>query len=99
MKNITLLGINARFTHSNLALLYIRESIIDLDYKTVILEENINQDKFKILSSILESEPDILAISVYIWNRDLVKFIVSSIKRLYPEIKVVLGGPDRKSVV
>lgn len=94
MKNITLLGINARFTHSNLALLYIRESIIDLDYKTVILEENINQDKFKILSSILESEPDILAISVYIWNRDLVKFIVSSIKRLYPEIKVVLGGPE-----
>lgn len=94
MKNITLLGINARFTHSNLALLYIRQSISDLGYETVLLEENINQNKFKILSLVLESNPDVLAISVYIWNRDIVQFIVSSIKRLYPEIKIVLGGPE-----
>jgi anaerobic magnesium-protoporphyrin IX monomethyl ester cyclase len=94
MKNITLLGINARFTHSNLALYYIRESIKDLDFNIVLIEESINQNKFKILAEIVNSNPDIIAISTYIWNKDIVEFLVSSLKTISPSLKIVLGGPE-----
>jgi len=94
MKNITLLGINARYTHSNLALYYIRESIIDLDFNLVILEESINQKGLNILALVMNTRPDVLAISTYIWNREIVEFLLSSLKRLAPAIKIVLGGPE-----
>lgn len=94
MKNITLLGINARFTHSNLALFYIRESIKDLGFKVVHLEESINQNKFNILAQVIKTVPDVVAISTYIWNREIVDFLVTSLKRIAPTIKVVLGGPE-----
>ena len=94
MKNITLLGINARFTHSNLALFYMRQAISDLGFNVVHVEESINQDKFKILAQVVASKPDIVAISTYIWNREIVDFLVSSLKKIKAEIKIVLGGPE-----
>ncbi len=94
MKNITLLGINARYTHSNLALFYMREAIVDLPYKVNLSEESINQDKFKILANLVETEPQIVAISTYIWNREIVEFLLTSLKKINPEIIVVLGGPE-----
>lgn len=94
MKNITLLGINARFTHSNLALFYIRESIKDLGFNIVHLEESINQNRFNILAQVIKTNPDVLAISTYIWNREIVEFLVTSLRRISPTIKIVLGGPE-----
>ncbi len=94
MKNITLLGINSRFTHSNLALYYIRESIKDLGFNLVHLEESINQNKLNILAQVMKTVPDVLAISTYIWNREIVDFLVTSLKRISPKIKIVLGGPE-----
>ncbi len=94
MKRITLLGINARYTHSNLALYYIRESISDLAYNIVQIEESINQDKFKILAEVVASKADVLAISTYIWNRDIVEFLLTSLKQIKPSIRIVLGGPE-----
>lgn len=94
MKNITLLGINARFTHSNLALYYIRESVKDLELNIVHLEESINQNRFNILAQVLKTGPEVVAISTYIWNREIVEFLVTSLKRISPNIIIVLGGPE-----
>ncbi len=94
MKKITLLGINARFTHSNLALFYLKMAIEDLPYQVSHLEESINQDKFKILAKVVKSQADILAISTYIWNRDIVTFIFTALKKISPQTIVVLGGPE-----
>ena len=94
MKNITLLGINARYTHSNLALFYMREAINDLGFDIVHIEESINQDKFKILAQVVASNPDVVAISTYIWNGEITEFLVTSLKRILPRIKIVLGGPE-----
>lgn len=94
MKKITLLGINSRFTHSNLALFYLKRAIEDLPYQVSHLEESINQDRFKILANVIKSKADVLAISTYIWNRDIVDFIITTLKKISPKTIIVIGGPE-----
>lgn len=94
MKKITLLGINSRYTHSNLALHYLQRAICDLPYNVCLLEVSINQDKFKILAELIETKPDVVAISTYIWNRTIVEFLLTSLKAIASNAIIVLGGPE-----
>ena len=94
MQKVLLLGINARYTHSNLAIRYIRNNIKHLPVETTLREVTINQSISEILEIIWQDMPDILAISVYIWNSELVKKIILDIKKILPELKLVLGGPE-----
>ena len=73
IKKILLLGINARFTHSNLAIRYLRNYISDLPFKIVLKEISINCSLLEILAILYEEKPEIIGISVYIWNSEIVK--------------------------
>lgn len=94
MNKILLLGINARYTHSNPSLLYLKSSISDLEVYCSITEFTIGESPENILKEIIFRKPDLLAISVYIWNSFHVKSILKKIKVSCPEIKIVLGGPE-----
>ena len=94
MKKLLLVGINARYTHSNLALRYLRNFVADLEYKTEISEFSINQDILEILEQIAIKQPDILAFSVYIWNTKVITSILPEIKKILLDSKVILGGPE-----
>lgn len=94
MNKVLLLAINARYTHSNLAVRYLRNFTCDLDYKIKIKELSINQPFWKILDTIYNEDPDVVAISVYIWNSKIVKSILTEIKKILKNVKIVLGGPE-----
>ncbi len=94
MIKVLLLGINARYTHSNPALLYLKRNIDDLDIRTSVFEFTTGESVENILKEINFQQPDILAISVYIWNAFLVKKILEVVKSSLPELKIVLGGPE-----
>jgi len=94
MNRILLLGINARYSHSNPALLYLKSSIADLDLESSAVEFTIAESPEKIADEVLRHKPDLLAISVYIWNASRVKTVLKMIKSSLPEIKIVLGGPE-----
>jgi radical SAM superfamily enzyme YgiQ (UPF0313 family) len=95
MKNkILLVAINARYTHSNLALRYLRNYIADLDFNCELIEFTIKQFPQDILKNIYRSKPDIVAISVYIWNTEICKTLLSEIKKILPDTKIILGGPE-----
>ena len=94
MKKLLFVGINARYTHSNLALRYLRNSVDDLKYITEILEFSINQDMLGILEQIALKQPDILAFSVYIWNTEITRQLLPEIKKILPDVEIVLGGPE-----
>lgn len=91
---IVLVGINARFTHSNLALRYLREMTSDLPQNTVIREFTINMPVLEIAQGILTENPDIAAFSVYIWNAELAAKLIALLKLLRPSMTVVAGGPE-----
>ncbi|MCD4796191.1 MAG: DUF4080 domain-containing protein [Candidatus Cloacimonetes bacterium] len=94
MIKLVLAGINARFTHSNLALYYLRNYIKDLQYEVYLLEFSINQYYLDILRYLYEKKPDIIAFSVYIWNSAIIRSLIPEIKKILPDCKIILGGPE-----
>ena len=46
------------------------------------------------LDFLVNAKPDVIAVSVYIWNSAQVREILSSIKTFLPRTQLVLGGPE-----
>lgn len=91
---ILFLAINARYTHSNPALLYLRNNIDLPDSNISVLEFSSGENEGKIAEKIKSFKPDILALSVYIWNTVKVRKLLKVVKSELPGIKIVLGGPE-----
>jgi len=91
---ILFVAINARYTHSNPALLYLKKNIEDLEFETSVLEFTTGKTEKQITEIIKSFKPDVLALSVYIWNTLKVKKLLETIKLELPEVIVVLGGPE-----
>jgi len=95
MKNITLLGINSKFVHTNLAIRYIKRIIENIEnYNLTLVESSINNQLPKIIREVVESKPEILLISTYIWNKEFVFKIIVELKKINPNLKIYLGGPE-----
>ncbi|WP_461205502.1 B12-binding domain-containing radical SAM protein [Clostridium sp. DL1XJH146] len=93
-KKVTLVGINSKFIHSNLAIRYLEANTRDLDYECNLREFSINDRTEKILEEIIREEPDIIGFSCYIWNIELVKSLATLIKIIDKKIKILYGGPE-----
>ncbi|WP_291632422.1 B12-binding domain-containing radical SAM protein [Clostridium sp.] len=91
---VTLVGINAKYIHSNLAVRYLKSFTEDLNYECEIMEFSINDNIERILEEVLRSKPDIVALSCYIWNIDYVKAVASLIKLVNSKIEILYGGPE-----
>lgn len=99
MKTALLVGINAKFIHSNLAIRsiyeYTRQSIAFKDDECLITQEySINQDVDYILNQIMEADADVIGFSCYLWNIDLIRQVSRSIKLLVPKCTIIYGGPE-----
>lgn len=92
--NVLLVALNARFSHSSLALRYLdrycREEFPQLE----ALEFNINQNIQEILADIVVRKPDVVGFSCYIWNIELILPIISDLAKVLPETNIILGGPE-----
>lgn len=88
---ILLVGINAKYSHQNLALQYIKKYS---NLKAEILEFNINQTIESIYGEIVKKEADIIGFSSYIWNIDLIRKLSEDLKKVKPESVIVWGGPE-----
>ncbi len=90
---ILLTAINAKYIHSNLAV-YSLKAYANRNDEVSICEFTINNLVEEILDGIYMRKPDILAFSCYIWNVEYVKKLVIEIKKLLPNVKIWLGGPE-----
>ena len=91
---VTLVGINAKYIHSNLAVRYLKTYTKELNYESEIMEFSINDKIERILEEILSSKPDLVAFSCYIWNIEYVKTVASLIKLVNSKIEILYGGPE-----
>lgn len=89
-----LVGINAKYIHTSLAVrsieMYCKENNTNVNTK----EFTINNDEDKIINEIYEEKPDFLGFSCYIWNINIILEIISTIKKLLPNVKIFVGGPE-----
>lgn len=89
MNRALIIGLNSRYTHTNLAIRYLSQAAGCPFY-----ESHINQNPNVILEDICTHPADILCFSCYIWNIDLALRLSREIKQIKPEVTLVLGGPE-----
>ncbi len=94
MPDIVLATLNAKFIHAAFGLRYVFANLGELQPRAVIAEFDINQRPLDIAEALLARAPKILGLGVYIWNVAETAEVVATIKRVQPEIKIILGGPE-----
>lgn len=94
MTEIVLATLNARYHHCAFGLRYLLANMGGLREQTCLLEFTINQPTLEILDSILCHKPQIVGLGIYIWNVDETTRLIADLKRVAPDVIVVLGGPE-----
>lgn len=91
---IVLSTLNSKFIHSSLALRYLKAygSAHGMNYE--IQEYTINQPILDILSAITSNKPSMIGFACYIWNIEMTKHLAQLIKTVYPDIRIIFGGPE-----
>ena len=91
---ILLVSLNAKYIHSSLALRLIEGYCSDYKEYLEVLELTINHEVQQIIKQIYQRQPDVLGLSCYIWNMDLIEEILPVLKKILPHTQIVLGGPE-----
>ena len=76
-----LVGLNAKFIHSSLALYSSRSACQDAGHEAEVVEYTINQELLYVLGDIAGREPLVVGIVCYIWNREMVLKITAALKK------------------
>jgi len=91
---IILSTLNSRYTHSAIGLRYLYANMQELQTDTEILEFSINDALQSIAEKILDCNPDIIGLGVYIWNASQIHELIHILKKVAPQTTIILGGPE-----
>lgn len=91
---ILLATLNARYAHASLGLRYLLANMGPLQDQTQLMEFVIGAKTTEVVERLLARKPRIVGFGVYIWNVEETTKIVAMLKRVAPEVTVVLGGPE-----
>src|SRR5690606_15068495 len=91
---ILLSTLNARYTHASLGLRYLLANMGELRAQTQLQEFVIGARASDMVERLLAHQPRIVGFGVYIWNVEETTRVVALLKRVAPEVVVVLGGPE-----
>lgn len=92
-----LCGINAKYIHSNLAIYCLKayaEKNGPAGAEYVLKEYTINHYVENILQDIYEEKADVVIFSCYIWNIAYVRELAEELKKVSPQIRIWVGGPE-----
>lgn len=94
MPEIVLATLNARYIHAAFGLRCLAANLGELRPRALVLEFEVAQRTLDVIERILIARPTILGLGVYIWNAEASLRLAREIKRLRPDLLVVLGGPE-----
>lgn len=94
---ILLTAINSKYIHSNLAVYSLKayhNMHTNGSSQVSLAEYTINQPVDYYVADIYRKKPDVVAFSCYIWNIMYVYEAVAQLKKVMPDVKIWLGGPE-----
>jgi len=94
MADIVLTTLNARYIHAAFGLRYLLANLGPLRAAAAIVEFDINQRPIDIAEALLARDPKIIGLGVYIWNAAPATEVVAILKRVRPDLTIILGGPE-----
>ncbi|MGA2241119.1 MAG: DUF4080 domain-containing protein [Verrucomicrobiota bacterium] len=94
MADIVLTALNAKYIHTAFGLRYLLANLGPRQPRACLAEFDINQHPLDIAEALLARNPKIIGIGVYIWNVVPIIEVIAAVKRVRPDIKIILGGPE-----
>ncbi len=94
MADIVLATFNARYEHCSFGLRCLMANLGGLAPGAKILEFNTEMRTAEAAEAVLALAPRILGLGVYVWNARESAGLVAELKRLRPDLIIVLGGPE-----
>src|ERR1044071_7963376 len=91
---IVLTTLNEKYIHASFGLRYLLANLGELQPRACLAEFDINQRPLDIVEILLARQPKILGFGVYIWNVAETSRVVATLKRIRPDLILILGGPE-----
>ncbi|MBM7693111.1 radical SAM superfamily enzyme YgiQ (UPF0313 family) [Peribacillus deserti] len=91
--NIICTTLNAKYIHTSLSIRYLKAYAAP-DFNVDICEYTIKDPTINIVSDLYNKNPDIIGFSCYIWNIEETIKVISILKKIKPELIIILGGPE-----
>jgi len=91
--NVVLATLNAKYIHMSLALRYLK-AFSQGEFEIDIAEYTIKDPAMSIASDIFSRKPDVVGFSCYIWNIEETIVVADIVRKVLPDVKIVLGGPE-----
>jgi len=92
MKTV-LATLNAKYIHMSLALRYLK-AYSEKEFDIELAEYTIKDPAMNVVTDLFRRAPDVVGFSCYIWNIEETIGIVRMLKKIRPDVRVVLGGPE-----
>jgi radical SAM superfamily enzyme YgiQ (UPF0313 family) len=90
---VVLAALNAKFIHTCLAIRYLKAFSGDR-FAIELAEYTIKDPAMHIVSDLFGRRPDVIGFSCYIWNIEETIAVVRMLRKVLPDVKIVLGGPE-----
>jgi tRNA A37 methylthiotransferase MiaB len=94
MSAIVLSTLNAKWIHASFGLRCLLANLGELRADTTLVEATIADRTLDVAERILAHAPRIVGLGVYVWNVHETERLVATLKRIAPNVVVVLGGPE-----
>src|SRR5205085_4711488 len=94
MADIVLTTLNAKYIHAAFGLRYLLANLGPLANRASLREFDINQKPLDIVEKLLAERPKIIGFGIYIWNVSQATEVIAALKRIRPDIIIILGGPE-----
>lgn len=86
--------LHSKYIHPSLALPSLAAFCQDDCGELLIREFTVHEPKETILGLLLQERPDLIAFSVYLWNRRETFELIDLLHAVRPDIELVVGGPE-----
>lgn len=91
---IILTAIGSKYIHTALGLRSIRAYVAAKGIKAELIEDSAQTPLLSVLAEITAQEPDIVGLSVHIWNKNYVYSLIRLLRKVMSQLKIVCGGPE-----
>lgn len=85
--------LNAKYIHTNLAIRYLK-AFAAPEFDIEIAEYTIKDPTMNIVTDLFKKQPDVLGFSCYIWNIEETIKVIENLRKILPQLTIVLGGPE-----
>lgn len=93
-RRLVFLAVNASYAHSGLAAWCLQAAVGDMKWDWHTIETTVKDDPQAILERVRQLHPDVLAATLYLFNRPCVVDLLKRYRALAPACRIIVGGPE-----